>query len=1241
MTLAAPPHTSSHSSPHASPGSVPAATTLERNLSCLGERQADLARRLREMQAANIAFEQAADGLFTAQHQGRWLASRHRPRAEAERIAASVDIVEHALFVVGGFGVGHHVAELARRIDRTGVIIVYEPDLGLLRAVLERIDHSDWLRGALIVFLTDPTDRAALPRRLAGAESIVAQGVAFLEHPADRARLQSDLPAVADLVREFVAATKTTLLTTLVRAADTTRNLLGNLDHYALGPGIAPLRDAAKDRPAVVVSAGPSLQRNLDELARPGVRDRCVIVAVQTVLKPLLQAGVRPHFVTALDYHEISRRFYEGLTPSDVQDVTLVADPKAHPAILDAFPGRVRCMANGFLDRVLGPLARDMGALPAGATVAHLSFYLARHLGCNPIALVGQDLGFSDGLYYARGTAIDDVWAPELNPFNTMEMMEWSRIARHRLHLQRLTDHEGKTILSDAQMVAYLQQFERDFAEARERGVRVIDASEGGVRKQHAESMRLAELLAAHAATPLPHLPPVSEDERRPANAVSERLAAVRCDVARIASVSGETESILREILEHQRDASRISRLFKRLDERRHEVERIFEAFELVNHVNQMAVFRRMKRDRRIHLSRGADDLTKQRLQLERDLDNVVWTRDAASELAAMLDDAIETVAGDARPGAARRRHVTPPRPASEHAASVELAGSDVRTPSHVAAMIAIDPSRRGGEASAPCAATLHGRTLLQRTLERISRSRRLDSIILLAPIGFDVESLLDRSRVTRPLLIERCEQPPFGPEREAIAAARRWSRTCWRGGISGMSAWDESIAPQAMHHVMAQRGVTAAVIVAPVWPLVAVDGEGGIDSLVERHLRHPSQHNLVFSQHPPGFGACLVSASLMRELVLRNRLATIGALLVYQPRAPQGDPIARDANVQIDHRVRGALGHGLVQTPADRAMAERLPESLLERGTSVEIVEALERASADVGPALEHVILEITTARDDAGHYATLRGGSGAIHHMSLDEARRVIDQVAARGATALTLDGRGDPLLHPRFAEIIEHARSVGVAGVHVRTTLRMDASAIDLLPAPPIEVVSVDLHADRAATYRVMMGDDGFRRTLENVERLLQRRRRLTDHPGSAAFSLPWVVPRLLRCRATYEDIESFFDRWVNALGCAVIEGAPAALRHEGERTDSLPLAWESSSLASAAPPAKVVRRELLRRMMIRVDGAAPISEVNAWSSPVAGNVFEQPLHDVWRELVEQRTAWIDAPARRIVPLGIDRP
>jgi len=67
--------------------------------------------------------------------------------------------------------------------------------------------------------------------------------------------------------------------------------------------------------------------------------------------------------------------------------------------ILDAFPGPLRCCANPFLDKLLGTLSHghDMGTLPAGATVAHLAVYVAKYLGCNPIAMIGQDLGFPDG----------------------------------------------------------------------------------------------------------------------------------------------------------------------------------------------------------------------------------------------------------------------------------------------------------------------------------------------------------------------------------------------------------------------------------------------------------------------------------------------------------------------------------------------------------------------------------------------------------------------------------------------------------------------------------------------------------------------------------------------------------------------------------------------------------------------------------------------------------------------------
>src|SRR5204863_1237303 len=140
-----------------------------------------------------------------------------------------------------------------------------------------------------------------------------------------------------------------------------------NLDRYVTRAGVADLAGAAQGRPAIVVAAGPSLRRNLHLLKRPGIRDRFVIVAVQTVLKTLLAKGIRPHFVTALDYHEISRRFYEGLTASDVEGVTLVAEPKCNRAILEAFPGTVRCVGDHVLDQVLGPkLVRPMGEIQPG-----------------------------------------------------------------------------------------------------------------------------------------------------------------------------------------------------------------------------------------------------------------------------------------------------------------------------------------------------------------------------------------------------------------------------------------------------------------------------------------------------------------------------------------------------------------------------------------------------------------------------------------------------------------------------------------------------------------------------------------------------------------------------------------------------------------------------------------------------------------------------------------------------------
>lgn len=1200
------------------PLSTLSASALEQNFKALGDLHADLLDQLRDAEPPDdLELHESEQGVPSGTYGGRQLCSRRRPLDEADRLIEKVDCLEHAAVVVFGFGLGYHVQRLAEKLGKTGLVVVYEPDVNLLRGAFEQIDHSRWLRTSQVVFLTDAEDRGSLAARLRNADALLGQGVTFLEHPASRARLGTLPGTFSRVFTEHVRAARTTLATTLMRSVDTVRNLLLNIDHYVGCDGVADLKDAAAGYPAVVVSAGPSLKKNMHLLAQPGMRDRCVIIAVQTTLKPLLAAGIKPHFVTALDFHQLSKRFYEGLESHDLKDVTLVAEPKVHHFVPDSFPGRLRCCASDFLDKLLKYESSEHGVLPAGATVAHLAVYLARHLGCDPIMLIGQDLGFPDGLYYAPGTAIHDVWAPELNPFNTIEMMEWQRIARFHRHLNQAVDVNGRSIYSDEQMTTYLRQFERDFMQFKREGVTIIDATEGGVAKQHTQIMPLAEALDQYATRELPSLP-LATDRKDPARLreASQRVSDVRREVEELRNISRQTKQLIQKMLRDQQNKARMDRYFRRIDRYRRDVEARMGSFELLNQINQAGVFRRLRADRRLQLTKDLEPVERQRYELERDLDNVSWLIEAAEEMIRLFNDAERILAGDeARQSEDRRQHMME---------AAGLAGSKrLRKNMNVTALVPVDPDRNGLGMPRSLGEPFNGRPVIQQTLERIGQSQRLKEIVLIVPNDCDVEPLLDRSRIKLPVEVERCDGSPFGAEQRAIAAARWWAETCWRGGIAGVSVYDEVLCPRIMHEVMKRRGITAAVLVAPDWPLVDPSSDSGLDALVDRHLEEPERRTIVFTQSPPGLNGCLVSASLMEELSERNRLSTIGGLLVFQPHAPQMDPIAGAPNVQVDHRLR----HSLVRATYDQPRYRQVLEQALQAWNgsppmrAIDALDAIEEAYDGARfDRPQHLILELTTARAHAGRFAQWplpRDVPG--RSLSLDVAKRIIDQFADQPDAVLTLGGFGDPIRYEHFDDVIRHAKESGIRGVHVRTELDVENDVLDRLLAAGADVISVDVHADRRETYTRMMGRDALVRVIDNIGYLVDQRTRLTDHTSATAFAVPWIVPRLQRCVETHEDLQSFFARWQHVLGTAVLEGVPPFECVTGEPVDAL---------VKPPVPQRVVKRELLRRMLVLADGSVPVSELDCLGDDCAGNMNGQSMIEAWAALIDERNQrWRD--------------
>ncbi|HEX7010513.1 MAG TPA: 6-hydroxymethylpterin diphosphokinase MptE-like protein [Phycisphaeraceae bacterium] len=614
------------------------------NLAHLRRTEPALAARLEQAAPAKLDWSPSQAGPLTAtiDHHSRplWLASRFDPLKEAQKLTEAIDYQKTACVVILGMGLGYHVAHVAQQLDGRGILIVFEPDLSLLRAVLERIDHTAWLGKPWVVLADASTDRAALSQRADRYAAMLTQGTQLISHPPSRQRHPEAMSTFSQAVTEMLAYCRTTIATALVNSSRTCRNLAGNLAHYAAGATTNELHNVARGYPAVCVGAGPCLAKNVDLLRDPAVRRNVVLISAQTTLKPLLDRGIYPDFVTALDYSQICQRFYEGLPP--LPQVTLVVEPKAHPTILESFPGPIRVTPSNFNDELLGKLARPMIPLRSGATVAHLSFYLAQHLGCDPIIFIGQDLGFSDGLYYAPGTAVHQVWSSELNTFNTVEMMEWQRIVRHKGHLKRLKDVHDQPIFSDEQMLTYLKQFERDFASAREK---IIDATEGGLPKAHTQRMTLAEALAQHAVKPVPPIPLPQQDlDADRLDALLDLLQRRLREVADLENTSRQTIPILRKMQEHQRDSARMKKLFEQLHKhQRHVHEDLQGAFCLVNALNTIGAFKRARADRAI-AGRQGDPFERQIQQIQRDIENLDWLIQACDEAMEIFREALDRV---------------------------------------------------------------------------------------------------------------------------------------------------------------------------------------------------------------------------------------------------------------------------------------------------------------------------------------------------------------------------------------------------------------------------------------------------------------------------------------------------------------------------------------------------------------------------------------------------------------------
>ncbi len=380
-------------------------------------------------------------------------------------------------FVQLGFGLGYALEKLLEEVDEKTKILVVEPHFASFRQALAARDLTGILSDprTVLVFGTRIEDGlAAFMKRYHLAD---CRGVGFMEH-AGRTNLPSGdfWHSFLERLKALMVTSGGNLQTLMTMAWQYQKNTMMSIGKVADHPPVRTLFNVFDGKPALIVSAGPSLEKNIDQIAE--LRDKVVLIAVDTTLRPLLKKGIEPDLVCTGDPQEANWRHLRG---TETTRAHLVAEPMTHYSSLQHFTSRLFIASYG--DKVMSWVSKfipEVGYVMCWGSVATMAFDLARKMGCDPIVFVGQDLSFPGDRTYVKGTYFEE----EDNLDLSVEAFE------KRQSTYKLTDIYGEPVKTNRQMFAYKEWFRTEFGRT---DVRVVNATEGGILKENCEIMTLSE----------------------------------------------------------------------------------------------------------------------------------------------------------------------------------------------------------------------------------------------------------------------------------------------------------------------------------------------------------------------------------------------------------------------------------------------------------------------------------------------------------------------------------------------------------------------------------------------------------------------------------------------------------------------------------------------------------------------------------------------------------------------------
>lgn len=313
----------------------------------------------------------------------------------------------NTIVIMFGLGNGVFAKAILNQMKLGDQLLIYEPSYELFEYVLEHYDVSEILTNSQVSIGVESISTFEFHKNLLAFLDVTNMNSSIIcMHPFYDRIFKNELVNFWKEVRQAFIHARTNINTIIRFGEKEIENSITNLKYLKNSSTIWELKNyIPKDATAIIVSAGPSVTNQIDDLKK--AKGKAIIFAVDRVLDYLLDSGVVPDFVVTVDPMKETKYF----THRDNVTIPLLCFSDSNSEILNKHKGKkIISNCGEFLLRAYTKLTKFPPVTLLSPSVATVTFSNCLDLGFKHIVLVGQDLSYSDTYTHVGGVEEKNIY---------------------------------------------------------------------------------------------------------------------------------------------------------------------------------------------------------------------------------------------------------------------------------------------------------------------------------------------------------------------------------------------------------------------------------------------------------------------------------------------------------------------------------------------------------------------------------------------------------------------------------------------------------------------------------------------------------------------------------------------------------------------------------------------------------------------------------------------------------------